>query len=191
MTEKYHGEWYPTNILGYTYDMKSGVFYRQVSNEPITEAQKQKALEEKRKAEGWVVWGMGAEVAVRSRPHTPVRIIAIDEELNIVVYYDSLTGVIRTANPESGYDVDFRGFMGAAPSADDLVPYVEKKRTVWDLKKGDDCVFIYSFGGIAEVKWLGNTSQLAARKYGNVFLTVEEANARLESWAAEAAKVRE
>ena len=66
-----------------------------------------------------------------------------------------------------------------------LDPYVEKPKTVWDLKEGDKCFFTTSAGNILEWYW-----DLQPTKIGNCFLTREEAEYELERRKIEAEMLR-
>ena len=60
-----------------------------------------------------------------------------------------------------------------------LEPYVEKPKTVWDLKKGDTYYVIDADGDVSESNWIGYWFNYdygeQSRKIGNAFLTKEEA----------------
>ena len=64
-------------------------------------------------------------------------------------------------------------------SEEELEPYVEKPKTIWDVKEGDECYFIASDGDVLSGKW-SDLPAIEYRESGNVFLTKEEALADLE-----------
>ena len=53
--------------------------------------------------------------------------------------------------------------------------YVEKPKSVWELKDGDECFFITDAGNVFSVTWDNWNVQIEKRKLGNVFLTKDEA----------------
>lgn len=62
-----------------------------------------------------------------------------------------------------------------------LEPYVEKPKTVWDLKEGDTYYSIYGNGNVSsEKKWFDDDYENNYREVGNVFLTKEEAEFEVE-----------
>lgn len=62
-----------------------------------------------------------------------------------------------------------------------LEPYVEKPKTVWDLKEGDTYYSIYGNGNVSsEKKWFDDDYENNYREIGNVFLTREEAEFEVE-----------
>ena len=57
-----------------------------------------------------------------------------------------------------------------------LEPYIEKPKSVWDLKEGDTYYSIYGNGNVSsEKKWFDDDYENNYREIGNVFLTEEEA----------------
>ena len=62
-----------------------------------------------------------------------------------------------------------------------LEPYIEKPKTVWDLKEGDTYYSIYGNGNVSsEKKWFDDDYENNYREIGNVFLTKEEAEFEVE-----------
>lgn len=65
-----------------------------------------------------------------------------------------------------------------------LTPYVEKPKTVWDLKEGDTYYLIDFTGDVIEANWLGYwldyDNDKRSRKIGNCFSTKEEAEFECE-----------
>ena len=62
-----------------------------------------------------------------------------------------------------------------------LDPYIEKPKTVWDLKEGDTYYSIYGNGNVSsEKKWFDDDYENNYREIGNVFLTKEEAENEVE-----------
>lgn len=66
-----------------------------------------------------------------------------------------------------------------------LEPYIEKPKSVWELKTGDKCFFITSAGNILDWYW---DEQPA--KIGNCFLTKEEAEFEVERRKVETEMIR-
>ena len=60
------------------------------------------------------------------------------------------------------------------------VKYETKKKTVWDLKRGDKCYFATVVGHIFPGTWNNLNAQIENRKLGNVFLTKQDAEYDLE-----------
>lgn len=58
-----------------------------------------------------------------------------------------------------------------------LVLYIEKPKTIWDVKEGDEFYFIAFDGDILSGKWV---DAIEYRESGNVFLTLQEAETELE-----------
>lgn len=57
-----------------------------------------------------------------------------------------------------------------------LEPYIEKPKSVWDLKEGDTYYSIYGDGNVSsEKKWFGDDYENNYIEMGNAFLTKEEA----------------
>lgn len=61
-----------------------------------------------------------------------------------------------------------------------LEPYIEKPKSIWELKEGDKCFFINSMGSMIPVKWDGTYCAIRNLEIGNVFLTKEEAQDEIE-----------
>lgn len=75
-------------------------------------------------------------------------------------------------------------------SEEELEPYVEKPKTIWDLKVGDKCYFINVNGSVLSGPWDGNPLQIGSRKTGNAFLTKEEAENEAERRKIETEMIR-
>lgn len=75
-----------------------------------------------------------------------------------------------------------------------LEPYIEKPKSVWDLKKGDTYYLIDVTGDVIEANWLGYwldyDNDKRSRKIGNAFLTKEEAENEVERRKIEAEMLR-
>lgn len=72
-----------------------------------------------------------------------------------------------------------------------LDPYVEKPKTVWDLKEGDTYYSIYGNGNVSsEKKWFDDDYENNYREIGNVFLTREEAEFECERRKIETEMIR-
>lgn len=72
-----------------------------------------------------------------------------------------------------------------------LEPYIEKPKTVWDLKEGDTYYSIYGDGNVSsEKKWFDDDYENNYRKIGNVFLTKEEAEFECERRKIETEMIR-
>ena len=62
-----------------------------------------------------------------------------------------------------------------------LEPYIEKPKSVWELKEGDKYYSIYGNGNVSsEKKWFDDEYENNYREIGNVFLTKEEAEFEVE-----------
>lgn len=61
-----------------------------------------------------------------------------------------------------------------------LTLYVEKPKSVWDLKNGDECYFLASDGDVLDWAWDDNPLKIRRRELGDLFLTKEEAEYELE-----------
>lgn len=72
--------------------------------------------------------------------------------------------------------------------------YIEKPKTVWDLKKDDTYYLIDVTGDVIEANWLGYwldyDNDKRSRKIGNCFLTREEAEFEVERRRIEAEMIR-
>lgn len=55
-----------------------------------------------------------------------------------------------------------------------------KPKTVWDLKDGDKYYLISHYGKVERITWGYDKFDIRRRKYGNAFLTEEEAEFELE-----------
>lgn len=72
-----------------------------------------------------------------------------------------------------------------------LEPYVEKPKTVWDLKEGDTYYSIYGNGNVSsEKKWFDDDYENDYREIGNTFLTREEAEFEVERRRIETKMIR-
>ena len=58
--------------------------------------------------------------------------------------------------------------------------YIDKPKTIWDVKEGDECFFITAIGNVFSRKWDGSYCALRNMEIGNVFLAKEEALVDLE-----------
>lgn len=67
-----------------------------------------------------------------------------------------------------------------------LTPYVEKPKSVWYLKNGDDYVVAHGDGKMHKDNWDGMPFEKRYRELGNAFLTKEEAEFELERRKIEA-----
>lgn len=67
-----------------------------------------------------------------------------------------------------------------------LEPYVEKPKSVWCLKNGDDYVVAHGDGKMHKDNWDGMPFEKRYRELGNAFLTKEEAEFELERRKIEA-----
>jgi len=70
-----------------------------------------------------------------------------------------------------------------------LEPYIEKKKSIWDLKEGDTYYVISGYGEVLETTWKYNIDS-NSRKIGNAFLTKEEAEYELERRKIETEMIR-
>lgn len=77
---------------------------------------------------------------------------------------------------EYWYDVSYDGET-LIKTESYLEPYVEKPKTIWDVKEGDEFYFIAFDGDILSGKWV---DAIEYRESGNVFLTLQEAETELE-----------
>lgn len=72
-----------------------------------------------------------------------------------------------------------------------LKPYVEKPKSVWDLKEGDTYYVIdYDVMNVRSVMFLDDTDDINYRELGNCFLTKEEAEYELERRKVETEMLR-
>lgn len=70
-----------------------------------------------------------------------------------------------------------------------LEPYIEKHKSVWDLKEGDTYYVISGYGEVLETTWKYNIDS-NSRKIGNAFLTKEEAEFEVERRKVETEMLR-
>lgn len=68
--------------------------------------------------------------------------------------------------------------------------YIDKPKTVWDLKIGNKCYFATVIGHVFPGIWNNWNVQIENRKLGNCFLTKEEAEYELERREIEAEMLR-
>lgn len=68
--------------------------------------------------------------------------------------------------------------------------YVEKPKSVWDLKKGDCYVIANIDGRLSEIHWDGMAIEKSCRNLGNCFLTKEEAEFECERRKIEAKMIK-
>lgn len=66
-----------------------------------------------------------------------------------------------------------------------LKPYIEKsetekKKSVWDLKEGEECYWLILTGNIYNGIWDGSGLSIGIRDTGGIFLTKEEAECEIE-----------
>lgn len=72
-----------------------------------------------------------------------------------------------------------------------LEPYVEKPKTVWNLKKGDTYYVISGYNELIETTWINyNNIDSNSREIGNAFLTKEEAEFEVERRRIETKMIR-
>lgn len=72
-----------------------------------------------------------------------------------------------------------------------LEPYIEKPKTVWDLKEGETYYSIYGNGNVSsEKKWFDDDYENNYREIGNTFLTREEAEFEVERRRIETKMIR-
>lgn len=74
-------------------------------------------------------------------------------------------------------------------SEKNLKPYIEKPKSVWDLKEGDTYYVISGYGEVLETTWKYNIDS-NSRKIGNAFLTKEEAEFEVERRKVETEMIR-
>lgn len=58
--------------------------------------------------------------------------------------------------------------------------YEPKKKTVWDLKEGEECYSLTVCGNVLHGFWDGSSSSIEIRDTGGIFLTKEEAKYEIE-----------
>lgn len=72
-----------------------------------------------------------------------------------------------------------------------LEPYIEKPKSVWNLKEGDTYYSIYGNGNVSSEKnWFDDDYENNYREIGNSFLTKEEAENEVERRKIEAEMLR-
>ena len=164
-----------TNDELYTYYS----FYRIVSDEPITEAQKQEALEEQRRKDGWVVWSDRAECATLKSPHDKVKILLVNDEVACYETHDSLV----FCRPSDGKWRDSKGRSFRDFNDFDLVPYVEKP-TMYNIKECDK-YWALSCDKLSNYSWENSEYDKASRSLGLCSRTKEGAEAIRDRLIAE------
>lgn len=80
---------------------------------------------------------------------------------------------------EYWYDVSYDGEV-LIKKESYLEPYVEKPKSVWDLKEGDYCAIANINGEASEIHWDESAIEKDWRDFGNCFLTKEEAEFEVE-----------
>lgn len=68
--------------------------------------------------------------------------------------------------------------------------YIEKPKTVWDLKKGDTYYTVDIDGSVIKERWRDEDYEKSYRNSGNVFLTEEEAEFEVERRKIETEMIR-
>lgn len=71
-----------------------------------------------------------------------------------------------------------------------LETYIDKPKTVWDLKERDDCYSLTICGNVHHGFWDGSSSSIAIRDTGGIFLTKEEAQYEIERRKVETEMLR-
>lgn len=71
-----------------------------------------------------------------------------------------------------------------------LEPYVENKKSVWDLEEREECYSLTICGNVHHGFWDGSYSSIAIRDTGGIFLTKEEAECEIERRKVETEMVR-
>lgn len=61
-----------------------------------------------------------------------------------------------------------------------LEPYIEKHKSVWDLKEREECYSLTICGNVHHGFWDGSSSSIEIRDTGGIFLTKEEAEFEIE-----------
>ena len=151
------------------------IFYRIVSDEPITEEQKQEALEEQRRKDGWVVWGMSAQCGSRQYPDRLVKVVHIDGD--IASYHDG--DYVGLCCAKTGRAFNFQ------TTAYDLVPYVEEKPTMWNIKDKEHFFSVSAVGDVQFSVWSRSDSNVKRRRLGLCSRTREGAEAIRDRLIAE------
>ena len=89
---------------------------------------------------------------------------------------------------EYWYDLECDGLTWSRPESK-LELYIEKPKTVWDLKEGDTYYVISGYGEVLETTWKYNIDS-NSRKIGNAFLTKEESEFEVERRKVETEMIR-
>lgn len=71
-----------------------------------------------------------------------------------------------------------------------LEPYIEKPKSVWDLKEGEECYWLTLTGNIYNGIWDGSGLSIGIRDTGGCFLTRKEAEYELERRKVETEMLR-
>lgn len=71
-----------------------------------------------------------------------------------------------------------------------LEPYIEKPKSVWDLKKGDTYYVISGYNEVIETTWIKYNIDNNSREIGNAFLTKAEAEFEVERRKVETEMLR-
>ena len=100
---------------------------------------------------------------------------------NILLYRFSDRNYIYDVSPLDEND-NWREFAESR-----LVLYIEKPKTIWDVKEGDEFYYIAFDGDILSGKWV---DAIEYRESGNVFLTLQEAETELEKRRIETEMLR-
>lgn len=95
---------------------------------------------------------------------------------------------------EYWYDVSYDGEKRIKAESF-LEPYIEKsetekKKSVWDLKEGEECYSLTICGNVHHGFWDGSSSSIAIRELGELFLTKEEAEFEVERRKIETEMIR-
>ena len=95
---------------------------------------------------------------------------------------------------EYWYDVSYDGEV-LIKKESFLEPYIEKsetekKKSVWDLKEGEECYSLTICGNVHHGFWDGSSSSIAIRDTGGIFLTKEEAEDEIERRKVETEMLR-
>ena len=90
---------------------------------------------------------------------------------------------------EYWYELECDGLTLTRPESK-LETYIDKPKTVWDLKEGDECFFITSAGNILAGNILDWYWDEKSVEIGNCFLTKEEAEFEIERRKIETEMIR-
>lgn len=71
-----------------------------------------------------------------------------------------------------------------------LKPYIEKPKNVWDLKEGEECYSLTVCGNVLHGFWDGSSSSIEIRDTGGIFLNREEAEFEVERRKVETEMLR-